>query len=387
MKLKLSLSAALMAGVISASATTENAAAPAAPAAVIAPVAATNSTADDMKALFGDPVIVKAKGFEIKRSELDQVLSGAKANAAAQGQQLPPSFDIEVLDQLITIQLLLQKATAADRAAGQAEADDQYAKLLKRFGSEQAFERQLKAVGMTVADLRGKALQESVAKTALKTELNVKPTDEEAKAYYAKHAADFEQPELAHVRHLLLLTVDPASRAALATNTIAAKRQQIDDLRKRVVAGEDFATLAKQYSEDPGSKENGGELPEFPHGQMMPEFESAAFALSSNQVSEVVTTAYGFHVIKLIDKTAAKKYAYDDTIPQLNDTVASVCKKSVEVEKIKVLAPDYIKKLRADASVELLDPALKAQSEKQEALQALQQEAAPVAPTAPENSK
>jgi len=373
MKLKLSVYAALMAGVLSASAATANVAAPAA-------AVGTNTTAEDMKALFGDPVVVKGKGFEIKRSELDQVLSGAKANAAAQGQRLPEGFDGEVLNQLLTIQLLVQKATDAARAAGQVDADTQYTNLLKRFGSDEAFDRQLKAVGMTVKELRGKALQEAVAKAALKRELNVKPTEEEAKDYYVKHSADFEQPELAHARHILLLTIDTASRSPLSTNTIAAKRKQIEDLRKRVLAGEDFATLAKQYSEDPGSKENGGELPEFPHGQMVPEFDSAAFALSSNQVSEVITTAYGFHVIKLLDKTAAKKFAYDDTIPQVNDTVAGICKKAVEAEKIKLVAPAYLKKLRADGGVEILDPALKALDEK---LQAMQD--AP--PVAPENTK
>jgi len=358
MKLKLILSAALIAGAMSAAAATENAA------------AGTNANAA-MAALFGDPVIVKGKGFEIKRSELDQVLSGAKANAAAQGQMLPPNFDLEILNQLITIQLLLQKATPADRAAGQADADLQYTNLLKRFGSAEAFERQLKAVGMTVADLRGKAVQEAVAKTALKRELNVAPTEEDAKDYYTKHAAEFEQPEMAHVRHILLMTIDPASRTPLLTNTVAAKRKQIDDLRKRALAGEDFAKLAKEFSEDPGSKENGGELPEFPRGQMMPEFESAAFALASNQVSEVVTTVYGFHVIKATEnKSAAKKYNFAETIPQANDTVAGICKKQLEIEKIKALAPDYVKKLRTDSNVELLDPALKSLEEKLDAASA-----------------
>jgi len=136
MKLKLSVYAALMAGVLSASAATANVAAPAA-------AVGTNTTAEDMKALFGDPVVVKGKGFEIKRSELDQVLSGAKANAAAQGQRLPEGFDGEVLNQLLTIQLLVQKATDADRAAGQVDADTQYTNLLKRFGSVEAFDRQL----------------------------------------------------------------------------------------------------------------------------------------------------------------------------------------------------------------------------------------------------
>jgi len=137
MKLKLILSAALMAGVISSTAATQPAAAP----------ASTNSSPEaTMKALFGDPVIVKGKGFEIKQSDLDEVLTGAKANAAAQGQQLPPEFSVAILNQLITIQSLLQKATPADRAVGDAEANTQYTNLLKRFGSPEAFQRQLKAV-------------------------------------------------------------------------------------------------------------------------------------------------------------------------------------------------------------------------------------------------
>ena len=126
MKLKLILSAALMAGVISAQAMTLP----------VAAAATTNAPTPQaaMKALFGDPVVVKGKGFEIKQSELDQVLSGAKANAAAQGQQLPPDFAVGVMNQLVTIQLLLQKATDIDRAAGKVDADLQFTNLVKRFG-------------------------------------------------------------------------------------------------------------------------------------------------------------------------------------------------------------------------------------------------------------
>ena len=349
MKLKLILSAALMAGVISTRAT-------AAP-----PAASTNSTAEGMKALFGDPVIVKGTGFEIKRSELDEVVSGARANAAAQGQQLPPEFDLGVMNQLVTIQLLLQKATVADKAAGKIEADMQYTNLLGRFPSQEAFLRQLKAVGMTVEELRAKATQEAVAKAALKRELNISESEADAKDYYAKHPADFEEPEKAHVRHILLMTVDPATRTQLPTNTVAAKRKQIDDLLKQVKAGKDFAALAKQFSEDPGSKENGGELPAFGRGDMVPEFEAAAFALNKDQVSDVVTSMFGFHVIKLIDKKAAKKVDYA--------TAAESIKEGLTRMKMAKLAPDFVKKMRADLKVEILDPALKAMDEKVSASQ------------------
>jgi parvulin-like peptidyl-prolyl isomerase len=323
------------------------------------------SPEDAMKSLFGDPVIVKANGFEIKQSELDQVMTGAKANAAAQKQTLPPEFSISILNQLITIQALLQKATPADRSAGAVDAEVQYANLVKRFGSQEAFQRQLTAVGMTVDQLRAKATQEATAKAALKRELNVQVTEAEAQAFYAQHTSDFQQPEMAHVRHILLMTVDATTRSPLSANQIAAKRQQIDDLLKQIRAGADFATLAGQYSEDPGSKDKGGELPAFSHGQMVPEFEAASFSLAPNEVSDVITTQFGYHIIKLLDKTPAKTYAFTNLLPQANKTVAEVCKEQVESAKIKELAPDYVKTLRAEQQVQILDPTLKAQAEAQ----------------------
>jgi parvulin-like peptidyl-prolyl isomerase len=359
-------SAALVAGVLSAQATTQNVA------------AQTNANPEAaMAALFGDPAIVKAKGFQIKRSELDEVVSGARANAIAAGQQLPQDFEISVLNQLITIQVLLQNATADDHITGQQEADLQYTNLLKKFISPEAFERQLKAVGMTVADLRGKATQEATAKAALKRLLNINISDEDAKTYYNGHSADFEQPELVHARHILLMTIDPTTRppTPLSTNTIAAKRKQIEDLRKQILAGADFATLAKEYSEDPGSKANGGELPEFSRGQMVPEFESVAFALGTNQVSEVVTTQFGYHLIKVLDRTPAQKIGFATAEPEIKDGLAR--------QQIAKRAPDYVKKLRADQQVEIVDPNLKSLEEQVEA----QAAAAPAEAPAPEMSK
>jgi parvulin-like peptidyl-prolyl isomerase len=173
------------------------------------------------------------------------------------------------------------------------------------------------------------------------------------------------------------MTIDPSTKppTPLSTNAIAAKRKQIEDIRNQILAGADFATLAKQYSEDPGSKENGGELPEFSRGQMVPEFESAAFALETNQVSGVVTTQYGYHIIKLLDRTPAKKVDFSTADQEIKDGLSQ--------QKIRKLAPDFVKKLRADQQVEITDPDLKALEEQVEAAAA----AAAAEPTAPETSK
>jgi len=333
---------------------------------VPASTATNGSSQAAMAALFGDPVIAKGKGVEIKRSELDEVVTGIKSAAAARGQAIPPGqlnqIEGQLLNRLIENQLLLQKATDADRTNGAQKASQQMNLLLERFGSPEALERQMKAVGMTVADLRSKITQENTAQAVKIRELNVTITDAEVRQFYddTNHAADFEQPEMAHVRHILLLTMDPVSRAPLSAEQQQAKRKQMDDLLKRIRGGADFAALAKQYSEDPGSKDNGGEIPAFPHGQMTPEFEAAAFSLTNNQVSDVITTVYGYHIIKLLDKTPAKKLALTDKVPLGEVTVASRIKDYLTQQKTDKLAPAYVDKLKKGADVQILDANLKA---------------------------
>jgi parvulin-like peptidyl-prolyl isomerase len=156
------------------------------------------------------------------------------------------------------------------------------------------------------------------------------------------------------------MTMDPVTRTPLSTDQQQAKRKQMDDLLKRIRGGADFAALAKQYSEDPGSKDNGGELPAFPHGQMVPEFEAAAFSLTNNQVSDVITSAYGYHIIKLLDKTPAKKLALTDKVPSSDVTIASRIKDFLTQQKTEKLAPAYLEKLRKAADVQILDADLKA---------------------------
>src|SRR5262249_10782082 len=120
----------------------------------------------------------------------------------------------------------------------------------------------------------------------------------------------FEVPEMVRASHILLSTRDPKSSAELSDEQKAAKRKKLEELLKRARDGEDFAKLAKENSEDPGSKDKGGEYT-FPRGQMVPEFEGAAFSLKTNQVSDIITTSYGYHIIKLLDRIPAKKEPFN----------------------------------------------------------------------------
>jgi parvulin-like peptidyl-prolyl isomerase len=323
-----------------------------------APVADTNAPAATMASLFGDPVIAKGKGFEIKQSELDEVVLGIKSAAAAHNETIPPdqmtAIQAQMLNRLIQIQILLQQSTDADKAEGNAKADLQLSNLLVRAGSQEIFDRQLKAVGMSSDELRAKVTQEATATATLTRELGITVTDEEVKQFYndTNHMADFEQPEMVHVRHILLLTMDPATKSPLPDDQVKAKRKQIEDILKRLQAGEDFATLAQQYSEDPGSKDKGGELPPFSHGEMVPQFEAAAFSMKTNTVSDVVTTDYGFHIIKLLDITPAQTVPYAKVSDKIKDFLLQ--------QQTQKLAPAYLDNLKKDADVEILDPDLKA---------------------------
>jgi parvulin-like peptidyl-prolyl isomerase len=279
------------------------------------------------------------------------------------------------LNQAVNIQLLLQTATDPEKAAGQKEADVQFTNVLKRFASPEAFSRQLKAVGMTVEDWRTKSRQEAVVRQALRRALNVTISEAEISGFYKDHPSDFEQSEQVHVRHLLLMTIDPTTQAPLAADQVTTKRKTIEDLLKRARAGEDFAALARQYTDDPGSRESGGEYT-FPRGKMVAEFEAAAFALTNNQVSDVVTTKYGFYIIKLLDRVPAK------TVDLA--TASEDIKNYLEQKKISALAPDYVAKLRKSQDLQILDPKLKAATEAEEAAAAAEAAPAPTpAPAAP----
>jgi parvulin-like peptidyl-prolyl isomerase len=337
---------------------------------------ATNSKpVDVLTSLFGDPVIARGKGVEVKQSQLEGEMVRVKATLAAQGRTVSADdmagIEAKVLNSLITKQLLLAKATAADKAQGREEFDkiEQQLKTSAKLTDEQFDQRlnqQLKLMNISKEEWEKQSIEQTTTLIVLKRELNINETDADAKAYYTNHPADFEEPEKARVRHILLLTMDPATHAPLPDDQQKAKRKQADDILKRARAGEDFAKLAKEYSEDPGSKDNGGELPLFdkdglmpsaPGSRMAPEFTAAAFSLTTNQISDVVITQLGYHIIQLLDKTPARKVDYA--------TVADNIKEYLAQQKMGTVAPPYLEKLTQSADVEILDADLKAAADAQ----------------------
>ena len=211
--------------------------------------------------------------------------------------------------------------------------------------------------------------EQATARIVLEREMNIKVTEDEAKKYYEDNPSKFEEPEMVHVSHILISTQDPATKSDLPDDKKTAKRKLAEDILKRAKAGEDWGKLVKEYSEDPASKDKGGEYTFAkasvdPQRAMVPEFENAAFALHTNQISDIVTTSYGYHIIKLLEKLPAKKEPYSGVetksiYSKADRQKATIRDILVEQGMTKGFA-DYMKKLKQEANVEILDEKLKA---------------------------
>jgi peptidyl-prolyl cis-trans isomerase D len=137
-------------------------------------------------------------------------------------------------------------------------------------------------------------------------------TDAEVQQYYNQHQSDYHVDDQVKVRHILI-KVDPNAD----TKTDAAAKQKAEDILKQLHNGGNFAELAKKYSDDPGSKEQGGELGFIKHGVTVPEFDKAAFALQPGQISDLVRTKYGYHIIQAEEKQAAHTRPLDEVKPEI----------------------------------------------------------------------
>lgn len=146
-----------------------------------------------------------------------------------------------------------------------------------------------------------------------KVQKSIAVTDAQLRAAYSANMDNFRTPERVHVRHILFKTVD---KSDAEKKQILAKAQ---DVLKQVKAGGNFAELAKKYSEDPGSAEKGGDLGWVVRGQMLPEFEKTVFTLKPSEISDIVTTSVGYHIIQVLEREPARVKPFDEVKASLAD--------------------------------------------------------------------
>jgi parvulin-like peptidyl-prolyl isomerase len=312
-------------------------------------------------------LVAKGKGIAITQSDLDEEYLRVKSVFAQQNR--PPPSEAQVLDSIINKQLILALATDADKAKGK----ESFEAMIKRIKtaqkiSEEEFNKslgmQLMLTGLTRDQWEKQNIEQHTLPLVVEREVKVTATEDEAKAYFAENSASFEHPETARMGHILFLTRDQSTNAELPEDKKAAKKKLAEAVLKRAQAGEDFAKLAKENSDDPAAKDTGGELTISPGMlQNLPQMEAAIFALKTNQVSELIPVPYGYHIAKLYEKTPAKKetYAGLDTktvFTKPDGDTASVRDVLVERARQKLIK-GYLQQLQKNADVQILDEKLK----------------------------
>ncbi len=220
----------------------------------------------------------------------------SKGDAARQRQQVARS----VLDQLIERTLILQEARRTGRLASDAAVEDRLREIARAFPSPEEFDRALQQQGVSRAELRDRVRFELTVRRILDDLRVPAPTDQEARAYFQAHREAFDEPERVRVRHVLLRT-EAEARVALA----------------RLRAGESFAQVAKELSQDPGTRDRGGEVGLVAPGQTVPEFEQVAFRLKPGELSEPVRTSFGYHIVQVTEKLPARKATWEGVRQQV----------------------------------------------------------------------
>lgn len=167
----------------------------------------------------------------------------------------------------------------------------------------------------------------------------VEVKEKDLKRFYKENKQKFQVPEKVRARHILIRVDRTAS-----DDELKKALDRAESVLKKVRAGEDFSQLASEFSEDAGSGKKGGDLGFFPRDMMAPEFEKAAFALKPGQVSEIVHTSFGFHIIKVEEKMEPSIQPFEDVKDQLRRNVA------VEMKREAVDA--YVDKVTREAGVE-----------------------------------
>jgi peptidyl-prolyl cis-trans isomerase C len=245
-----------------------------------------------------EKVLAKIEAEEIKEKDVDQVIQMAGPQGAAYDNEQGRKA---ILEELIAARLFA--------ASGKKQGLDQTAEF--------------KSV---VENFMSQALARLAIEKALE---NVSASEEESKKFYDENPAQFTTPEEVRARHILL-SDDVTSADKVSTIQ--------DELKK----GVSFDVLAVTYSTDPSAAQGGGDLGFFGKGQMVPEFETAAFALKEpGDISDPVQTAFGWHIIKLEEKKPSAMVPYDDVKPQILQYLSNEKKAQKYREDLEVLKKEY----------------------------------------------
>ena len=271
--------------------------------------------------------------------EIKRILFQAKAMQKPLDQSMVLSMRDKVIDSLINRELLYQQATAKGITTDEADIDNSIDQIKQRLEAGQSFESLLAEMGIPIETMRTQVGQASAIQKLL--ELEVYPqamvSEKESRIFFENNPQYFKKPEEVKASHILIQVAPDAS-----DEEKLAARKKIEDIQIKIEAGDDFADLARQYSEGP-SNVNGGDLGYFDRKKMVKPFADTAFDLKIGQVSNIVETRFGFHLIKVYDKRAKSAYVFEDIKDRLGELL--------QQQKMQEETVRYLEGLRKTATI------------------------------------
>jgi parvulin-like peptidyl-prolyl isomerase len=258
--------------------------------------------------------LARVDGIEIKQKEVDIYMNfvnnqGQDGELAESEEELK-TLEGNIIDSLIVIKLLEKYAEENNITVSSQEVDEQVESLISTYDSEKDFESALKSMGIDRGFLED-YLKSQIISNKIYEEVtaDVEVTDQEVKQYYNDNKEKFLVPAQVKASHILALFpwVEDGSE-----ETEEGRDEALDKIKMieaKLENGEDFEELARQYSDDQSTAENGGDLGYVSEGQMVEEFDKALFLLDEGETSKIVETVYGFHIIKAFDR---KEEYYQD---------------------------------------------------------------------------
>ncbi len=285
-------------------------------------------------------ILCRAKGFEVTS---DEVIQAIHDNIGSQASQL---FSMEAGDlkrimaenagRVGERKLLLRAAAKAKTEIPSGALDDALQREYAQAGGEEAFLAALEEGGVTIGHVKGN-IEDSLTINQYLMDVmasRIEVTDEEVREVY-------EADKTASARHILLLTEGKTEEEK------AEIRKKMEGLLARAKAGEDFTELAKEYSEDPGVTENEGLYEDFPRGMMVPEFENAAFSVPVGEISGIVETQYGYHILQIVDRKKETR-----PLDEVQEDIEFQIRQKVAPENF---IQDYIEDLKIKAGFQVVE--------------------------------
>lgn len=310
----------------------------------IAADAETKTVAPKVETAAAQETVARVNGVAISALELKRaskvMLAGQRGTVPSAEQQ--KEFDKQALSQLVSAELLYQAGQKLEIKDLDKQVDDKFTQGKAKFAKAEDFTKAMKDLDMEEKDLRDYTRRDLIITNFIEKKIvpAVTVSEEDARKFYDQNPDKFTRPEAIKASHILL----GVDQKATAEEKKAA-REKAEKLRKELAGGADFAALAKGNSTCPSSQQ-GGDLGYFGKGQMVPAFEQAALALKPGEISDVVETQFGYHIIKLTEKKAAEKVEFKEARPRIEEFLKS--------QKIGSAVNDYLAEARKTARIETL---------------------------------